>query len=148
VERSPSGASFKPFARKLPTRNRGDLATYELLDTLITPQRFYRISAVEASGQESRSIVVGLRETAEGQLEVYPNPLRGQAITVTMSNAPLGQYQFFLYNSYGQTVHFFTMSHADAVTSRVIPLPLLRSGSYLLQLRGPVHLKKWITVQQ
>ncbi|HEY0058155.1 MAG TPA: T9SS type A sorting domain-containing protein, partial [Flavisolibacter sp.] len=147
VERSLSGATFKPFARKLPAHNRGDLAAYELLDTVIAPQRFYRISAVEASGQESRSIVVGWKETKESQLEVYPNPVRGQAVSLTMSNAPAGSYQFFLHNSSGQMLHSFKMEHRSEVITKEISLPKLRPGIHLLQLTGPVQLKKWIVIQ-
>ena len=106
VERSTNGTDFASISQQLPTSNQNDKADYSAFDA--NPAQgvnYYRIKAEETTGKivYSKILTVSLGSANKG-LKVYPNPVRGNQVTITISNIKRGQYNLRVINTAGQDV--------------------------------------------
>jgi len=67
---------------------------------------------------------------------VYPNPVRGNIVTVQLNDLAKGNYTLNLYNAAGQQVMSKLINHNGSNVSETVILPILTAGVYTLQLTG------------
>jgi hypothetical protein len=139
VEKSVDGTSFAPVAKILPTANNGGSAKYDWSDLVPeTARNYYRIVAVELSGNKEYSVVVMVKPgQPDPGIAIYPNPVPGSRITLQVSDIASGRYQLRMFSSVGQLALSQSIVHPGG--SQAVPVDLgssIKSGTYLIILSG------------
>ncbi len=137
IERSNDGRTFTTAAT-LPARtNNGSLNSYTYTDAnFVSGNNFYRIKATERSGRMVYSAVVKVNTNGIKQgITVYPNPVRGNNVSVQFENLDKAIYTVSLSNKLGQEVYSKQITHLGGSATLVIDLPSsANSGLYNLQI--------------
>jgi hypothetical protein len=139
VERSTDGRSFSGIAGQLPTSNQNDRADYASFDA--NPSQgtnYYRIKAVETTGKivYSKVLSVNLGQSNTG-LKLYPNPVSGNQVTISLSNVSRGQYNLRVVNAAGQDIYKQAISTQGSTTTQTIDLPAsIKPGVYSMIITG------------
>lgn len=139
VERSTDGRSFSGIAGQLPTSNQNDRADYASFDA--NPSQgtnYYRIKAVETTGKivYSKVLSVNLGQSNTG-LKLYPNPVSGNEVTISLSNVSRGQYNLRVVNAAGQDIYKQAISTQGSTTTQTIDLPAsIKPGVYSMIITG------------
>ncbi len=132
VEKSSDAKTFTTFAKA--TAKNTATASYSATDNSITTTTYYRVKAINSTGEISYSNVAKLA-TADSRFTVYPNPLNGKTLNVTLDNLA-SKYTISIYNTLGQKVHESTINHEGGVGSHAISIAnTLAAGSYSLIIR-------------
>jgi Secretion system C-terminal sorting domain len=137
IEKSADGRNFVTLTTLLPKTNNGGLNSYAYTD--VNPYRgnnAYRIKAIEKSGNVEFSTVISLNLDRTGtNVNVYPNPVKGNSISIQLENLDKAVYTVVLYNGVGQKVFTKQMNHDGNTTTLVTTLPLsVKTGIYRLQV--------------
>ena len=120
--------------------------TYSTTDA--TPQtgnNYYRIKVVEKNGSYSYTQVVRVTidATGNGQITVYPNPIKNSSMNVQLQNMEKGKYILQLISQTGQLVQEEQLEHNGGSGSQTIMLGKhISSGIYQLKLidvKGKVY---------
>ncbi len=138
VERSTNGADYSSIAQQLPTSNQNDKVDYSAFDA--NPAQgtnYYRIKAVETTGKivYSKVLTVSLGSANKG-LKVYPNPVRGNQVTISLSNIKRGQYTLRVINTAGQDIHRQVLNNQGSTLTQTIDLPSIKAGVYNILIIG------------
>lgn len=135
VEKSIDGRLFTKTATHQ-AKNNGNSVDYAWLDTNpVAGNHYYRIKAIGNTGeaQYSKVMKVSIGKAGYG-IAAYPNPLTGNAITLTV-NLPKGHYTIRLTNQLGQEIHREAWMHqGGAATQTVQARTELPQGVYLITL--------------
>ena len=124
--------TFTTFAKA--TAKNAATASYSATDNSVVTTTYYRVKAVSTTGEISYSNVAKLA-TTDSRFTVYPNPLKGKTLTVTLGNVA-GKYTISIYNTLGQKVHESTINHEGGVGSHAISITnTLAAGTYNLTIR-------------
>ena len=112
VEKSTDGKNFALFQSVLSLNN--SLGKYSVLDNNIVPTSYYRIKAFGLNGEITYSSVSQIRSEGLGlaSCKLFPNPLTGHTIHLSMNNLPSSKYSISLTNALGQTIFEQTMTHS------------------------------------
>lgn len=105
----------------------------------IAGNNFYRIKAIELSGDTKFSTVVNinLSKTGKGGINVYPNAVRNSRFTLQITNRPAGSYKLNLYSVTGQLVMTRALNHAGGSATQTVNVPAsIQKGVYKLSLTG------------
>ena len=101
---------------------------------------FYRVKAIETSGNMEQTPVLRIRMIQEEQgLMVYPNPVREGLATLSMSSLPAGQYQLVFLNTAGQQLMTTRWQHRGGPRTETLKTGHLQAGMYRIRVRGPVQ---------
>ena len=113
------------------------------LDAAITTSpnknnNYYRIKVVSANGEVKYSSIVKVGGTREHeQISVYPNPLKGDVITIQLGGIPDGRYEIQLYSTTGQQMMSASINKLGAVQTQTLDVPKnMSSGVYRLSIRA------------
>ena len=71
-----------------------------------------------------------------GTISVYPNPVKGNDITLRFKNMAAGKYALNLYNPLGQQVYAGNISHAGGSAGNNLHIYNLPQGIYQLKITG------------
>src|SRR5690606_1783408 len=140
VERSANGIDFYPVNQQLPKSNRDDKASYTYFDASpIDGANFYRIRVDEIGStrvySKSRRVEMGSVQAAGFSL--YPNPVVGKQLTVSLNGLRQGQYTLQVFNSNGQKVYSTNINNVGAGVTQMIELPAtLKTGMYVTVITG------------
>lgn len=137
VERAGSNGTFAPVATIAARSNLGDKVVYRWKDeTTNADVRYYRIRAVEYSGEELYSDIVRVENggIAGKALLVRPNPVQGGTIRY-QAEVKAGRYQVALYNASGLRVINREQALGEGVNSLSLEMGGLAAGIYFLELR-------------
>ncbi|MEO8769498.1 MAG: hypothetical protein ABI402_05420 [Ferruginibacter sp.] len=107
IQRSANGSLFNDIGATSAEINNGSISVYNFVDAMPLPNlNFYRIKAVEYSGQILYSNIVNIR-LADGQprIAVYPNPVVDKQVKLAFFNQKKGTYLLELTNKLGQVVY-------------------------------------------
>jgi autotransporter-associated beta strand protein len=134
VEKSANGTSFSKVnttAAKSGTTN-----SYNYFDaTPINGANYYRIKAISLNGDVKYSAIVVVRLGDKGTtLSVYPNPVKGNTISIALNGLNKGNYTLSVFNQLGQQVLNRVISHNGGVATQTIDLGKLSAGLYELRL--------------
>lgn len=149
LERSSNGRNFTSVAQFNPSANNGGKADYQYMDASpLSGTSFYRIKAVETNGKTTYSdlarISIGGRNTL---LNLYPNPVKGNALGLQIDNLPAGKYSIRIYNGSAQAVTNQSLNHEGGSVSQTIPLNNLKAGVYTFEISGVIKLQKQFIIE-
>jgi glucose/arabinose dehydrogenase len=104
--------------------------SYRHVITADFPKLFYRLKIMDNSGRVTYSTILVLSKKSNAPVTIYPNPLTDNQCTI-ISNKPIEQ--IILYTAEGSK--FFTRQMNNVSGTINIPLPELKNGIYILQLK-------------
>ncbi|MFC0772260.1 T9SS type A sorting domain-containing protein [Terrimonas alba] len=139
VERSTNGRDFTMIAQQQAINNSNDKADYLAFDAApMTGVNYYRIRVEETGGKVTytRILSVNLKNNALS-LQLYPNPVIGKQVTVSLANLKRGQYYLKVVSSSGQQVFRQSINSISNKITQVIDLPAsLKTGAYNMIVTG------------
>lgn len=140
VERSANGVDYYPINQQAPKSNRDDKASYTHFDAApINGANFYRIRVDEIGGKPvySKILRVEMGSTKAASFSLYPNPVVGKQLTVSLNGLRQGQYSLQVFNTSGQRVYSTNINNVGAGVTQMIELPAtLKSGMYVTVVSG------------
>lgn len=139
VERSTNGTDFTSISHHLPTSNQNDKVDYSAFDA--NPAQgvsYYRIKAQETTGKIEYSKILSVTIGSSNQsLRLYPNPVKGNQITINMSNIKRGQYTLRVINAAGQDVFKQVINNQTTSLTQTLDLPAtIKAGVYNMVIHG------------
>jgi hypothetical protein len=134
VEKSTDTKSFTKIGQA--TAKNTATATYSTTDNnVVSTTSYYRIKAISEVGTVNYSNIVQLTVNSK-QFTVYPNPLVGKTLNVSLSNVSAGKYTVTITNVLGQRVHEEAVSHQGGSASHAITVRnTLAAGTYSVTIR-------------
>ena len=139
IERSANGRDFSAIGSQLPTSNQNDKASYSGFDAIPAQgTSYYRIKAEETTGKivYSKVLSVNLGKTNQG-LRLYPNPVSGNQVTVSLSNVKHGKYNLRVVNTSGQDIFKQVISSQSNSLTQILDLPSsIKPGVYNMIITG------------
>lgn len=139
LEKSVTGNTFEAVTVRNARSNNGGKETYLLTDADSRPVLYYRIKAVEMSGETSYSAVVKLvrNQAATDNIQVYPNPVTQKQVAVQCRNGIRETLQLEMYNGAGVMLFRKPWQHPGGMAVQTIDLPgQMPPGMYLLRITG------------
>jgi len=150
VERSSDGRSFSKLGTVNAKGNNNSSAEYNYTDASPLTINYYRIKSVGVNGEEKYSAIVrvNLGKGAE-VFTVYPNPVKGDQLSVQLSSLEKGRYMVRMINAGGQVVLQQQLVHGGgSATEQVTIPPGVSRGIYRIELRGAnMQVTKTIVLQ-
>ncbi len=139
VEHSTDGRSFTEINNTTARRNNGDRTDYSWWHT--TPANglnYYRVKAIEFNGAITYSPIVRLNlDKSYSDLVIYPNPVKGDYITLAAAAIAAGKYDIKIHNMAGQKIVHASLNHAGGTISIQVNLPEnIKAGLYSIKLTG------------
>lgn len=138
IERSANGRDFSAIGSQLPTSNQNDKASYSGFDASpAQATNYYRIKAEETTGKivYSKILSVSLGKSNAG-LRLYPNPVSGNQVTISLNNIKKGQYNLRVVNTLGQDIFKQTIVNQSNSMTQTLDLPSVKPGVYNLVITG------------
>ncbi|RZK46883.1 MAG: T9SS type A sorting domain-containing protein, partial [Pedobacter sp.] len=139
IERSANGRDFSAIGTQLPTSNRDDKASYSGFDaTPVQGVNYYRIKAEETTGKivYSKVLSVNLGNSNAG-LRLYPNPVTGHQVTISMTDLKRGTYNLQVVNVSGQEIFKKAINNPTGNLTQTLDLPTtVKAGMYHLVVTG------------
>jgi hypothetical protein len=139
IERSSNGSDFAAIGQQLPTSNQDDRADYSAFDAAPNAgTNYYRIKAEETTGKivYSKVLSVSLGLTTQS-LRLYPNPVKGHQVNISLSNVRSGQYDLRVVNMTGQNVLNQRINSQGSTITQTIDLPAtVTPGVYSMVITG------------
>ena len=137
VEKSTNGQLFTKAA-DINARGNNGLASYNWLDVnSVTGNNFYRIKAIENSGNVKYSGIVNVRIGKARGIVVYPNPVKNKTITLQLNDQVKGTYTIQLFNTTGQTVYTNRIVYMGGTATQTLKLNSnIAKGNYTIEVTG------------
>lgn len=139
VERSANGSDFSGIAQQLPTSNQDDKADYSAFDAApLQGTSYYRVKATETTGKIVYSKILSVTVGGSNQsLRLYPNPVKGNQVSISMSNVKRGQYTLRVINTAGQDIFRQSINNQSSNLTQTLDLPAtIKAGVYNLVITG------------
>ena len=136
VEKSIDGKNFTAIGQQAAKNT--STASYTATDnSVVEGNNYYRIKAVSETGSVNYSNVAKVQLTVNSnQFTVYPNPLVGKTLNVSLGNVAAGKYVVSIYNVLGEKVNEQTISHSGGSATHAITINnTLAGGVYSLVIR-------------
>ena len=137
LEKSSNGQQFDKMSLLIAKGNNATTQHYSWLDENVnTGSNFYRIKVIEKSGAIKYSNVVRVNiAEVNGNITVFPNPIKDNVIKVELKNMEKGRYTTILYNTLGQQLYSGTIEHTARSGTYTISLGrLISKGTYTLHI--------------
>ncbi len=135
VEKGTDGRNFSK-AKEVTAQN-GVSNSYGWYDAApVKGNNYYRIKGISASGEVSFSQVLLVNLSGgKASFTLYPNPVKGNRITLQLSNMAKGKYAMTVYNAGGQRVLSKDITHLGGSATEEIDLgSAMASGVYRVSL--------------
>jgi hypothetical protein len=107
IEKLSSGDVFRSIGVQSPSNNGLDV-TYTFNDNAPNSgDNFYRIKATELTGEITYSPVVRVRNggVTATAMKVYPNPVTGSTVNISLQGIKAGKYEMVVSNNAGQIIY-------------------------------------------
>ena len=100
---------------------------------------FYRVKAVNIDGAFDYSGIIRVNGTEkQGDISIYPNPVKGGNLFIRFTNYKKGNYTLTLYNASGQKIIQKVIAHQGGSSLESIPVSSdLKEGIYFLKVDKP-----------
>jgi len=138
VERSSNGLNYSEIAQQAPRSNYNDKQSYVAFDaTPAMGTNYYRVKVLEINGKViySKVIRVDIAKAAQG-FSLYPNPVKGNVVSVSINNNA-GQYAVRVSTNSGQQVYSGKLNHQGGSMTQTIELPSsVKPGVYNIVISG------------
>lgn len=139
VERSVNGRDFSVISQHLPKSNRDDKASYVSFDSDPAPgTNFYRIKTIEKNTKIIFSRIMRVETDQPVQkFTLYPNPLTGSHLVLSLSGIKEGKYHVHIINTAGQVIHQKDINNQGSFTTQLLELPSrIKPGVYNILVKG------------
>lgn len=150
VQRSTDGIRFQSVSILSVNGNSG-VTHFSYIDLqAATGKTYYRILATERSGAiRFSSIISATTQSGNGNVTVYPNPVKGNNISFIMNNMPVGQYRVAVLSFAGQSVYSQSILFNGQSVYTLSLKSALAEGVYYLRITQPdgVSITKQLLVQ-
>ncbi|MEI6946913.1 T9SS type A sorting domain-containing protein [Paraflavisolibacter sp. H34] len=148
LERSTDGQNFTTVAVLTPVKNNAGSADYQQLDAAPAGgNNYYRIKAVQEDGKVVYSAVINVDAGAPiPTISLYPNPVLGGQVNLVANNLPQGSYTLRLFSAVGQLLMSRVLPGTGGSFQQTISLQGVRSGQYILEIRGGVRWVHYVVV--
>lgn len=137
VERSTDGIRFDQVGDVAARANNNDKVSYAWFDANpVQGKNFYRIKAIANTGnvKYSQAVIVSIGGV-KSDIVVYPNPVKGNTISLQFSNQPQGIYTIKLFSSVGQELFLQKIEHLGGSATQTINLgKAISKGVYYLNV--------------
>ena len=135
VEKSTDGKNFTAIGQQAAKNT--SIASYTATDnSVVEGNNYYRIKAVSETGAVNYSNVAKVQLTENSnQFTVYPNPLVGKTLNVSLSNVNAGKYVVSIYNVLGEKVVEQAIVHEGNASHAITINNTLAAGIYSLVIR-------------
>jgi hypothetical protein len=145
VEKATEPADFATLATLESKAGVGE-KLYEYLDNQPAKMNYYRVKLFGLNGEVKYSGIVKVQlQTAHENVSVYPNPLTGRTLNLSMVNKPAGNYNVSLYNMAGQEVLSRTIRHSGGTAMESIELgSSFAAGLYRLGIRNEAGVEEML----
>ena len=111
-------------------------ATYNSTDNSLNSTSYYRIKVISTNGSISYSNVAKLTANNSVFATIYPNPLKGKTLNVSMENLAIGKYAVSIYNVLGEKMIDQTFVHEGGSASFALTInKKLLAGVYTVAIR-------------
>ncbi len=135
VYRSKAGVKFD----KVITIKATQSATYQAVDaTPISGTNYYRLVTVDNDGSESiykEVQVLKVASLSKRKLQVFPNPVTGSTVKVSLIDYPSGDYSYKLVNTLGNAVQQGKLIHRGAAVTLGLS-SAMKKGIYVLSVNN------------
>lgn len=135
VERSANGVDFYAVNTQLPRSNRDDKASYTFFDASpVNGANFYRVRVQEQSGKVIYSKILRVEMgSTKYSFSLYPNPVTGKQLTVSLNGVKQGKYNVQIIDAAGQRVFTTNLSNVGTGVTQMIELPAnVKTGMYVM----------------
>lgn len=137
IEESRNGTTFTKATTVLPKANNNSQASYNWFDAVVNNgNNYYRIKSVSNTNEVRYTDVVKVNLSKVAGFTVYPNPVKGNTLTLSLNDLKEGPYTVNIFNSFGQRVVSERIQHGSSGQTHRIKLPVLAAGSYSVQIKG------------
>ncbi|HEX2627362.1 MAG TPA: T9SS type A sorting domain-containing protein [Chitinophagaceae bacterium] len=136
IEESVDGNHFTKATTLSPKNNNGSRTDYDWLDAqVINGMNYYRVKTTGINGRSEYSNIVSVKLGKDKQFNIYPNPVKGNNITIELNDIEQGVYTLSTYNASGQQVMNRSVVY-NGNASQNVSLPSLATGVYRVTLKG------------
>lgn len=137
VEKSTNGQLFTKAA-DINARGNNGSATYNWLDiNSAAGNNYYRIKAIENSGNVKYSGIVNVKIGKARGIVVYPNPVKNKTITLQLNDQQKGTYTVRLFNTSGQSVYSNKITYTGGAATQTLKLNSnISKGTYTIEIAG------------
>lgn len=135
VERSANGIDFYAVNQQLPKSNRDDKASYTFFDASpVNGANYYRVRVQEQSGKVIYSKILRVEMgSTKYSFSLYPNPVTGKQLTVSLNGVKQGKYNVQIIDAAGQRVFTTNLSNVGTGVTQMIELPAsVKTGMYVM----------------
>jgi hypothetical protein len=141
VERSANGRDFYSISEYAPKSNQNDRADYTSFDAApLQGANFYRIKVLEVNGKiiysKTLRVETGVKQAG---FTVYPNPVKGNQVTVALTGVKQGQYNVRMINATGQDVFNKAIVNQSTGVTQTLQLPTVKPGVYTMLISGEAY---------
>jgi hypothetical protein len=139
IERSADGVNYISAGEKNAAGNFNASADYSFVDAdLQAGEYFYRIKSISTTGVIAYSDAVKvLLQNGHPAVQVLPNPVNGNAVSIRLEGIEAGIYTLKLMNNLGQPVLQTKWQHTGSNAIRQLSLPsAVKPGIYQLEVSG------------
>ena len=139
VERSQNGVDFT----KVTEVKANGSASYQTTDN--NPQvgdNYYRLVIVDNDGSRSQYgalAIVKVASLAAQNIQIYPNPVKGNEVKVSLGNVAAGAYSYKVVSAQGSVVQQGTLNYNGSLA--VINLSAVANGVYVLHFSNGTQTK-------
>lgn len=155
IERSEDGKMFSPIATTaFESFHKLSENSYEIEDRqfalLNAKQVFYRlrITSYDAADQLSNVRMLANPNSTSFEVNIHPNPVGQEVLTVDLSNSDNGAYQLQLFDVLGKTILNKQFVKSNTSSSFKLDLQQEAAGIYYLKVSGKHHVKTFKVVRQ
>ena len=147
MERSTNGTNFSEIGIiQVPSATVG-VKAYDFKDTQpVEGNNSYRLKFLEVGSAARYSPVVVIRFSALDKTIIYPNPVRGRLITISLSKPITGTADIWLTNTTGAIMH---QQKIQGFNQRQLKINLPQSvpaGTYILEINSAQGIKESIMI--
>lgn len=138
LERSKDGVQFEELTKVAGAGNSSEINNYSYRHT--SPwlgTSYYRLKQTDFDGQVSYSKIAPIYlATPIDVLSVFPNPTKGNAVTVAIQSTENSEIQVALFSVLGQKMKHYDLSLSEGINNIDLPINGIASGVYLLTIRN------------
>lgn len=137
VEKSLTAVNFSSMGSVAAKGNGTLLTNYSYIDANpFAGANYYRIKVLGNNGEVKLTNIVRVQlNTGKGGVEVYPNPVQGNRVTIELNNVDKGKYMLHLYNNIGQQIFSRQIDHQGGSATQSVQLSqALSAGVYQLRI--------------
>lgn len=120
VERSSNGYNFESIT----TVSANNSNQYSIIDANPLKVNYYRIRVIGKNGNVEVSNIINVRlNNTNGEISIFPNPVKGKLVNVQLSNLEMGKANIQVYNAFGQLITIQSFVYDGSTLLKSISLP-------------------------